>query len=102
MKPGTAIRLGPLETLEILRGFAQRATGTRPTAEAAILALVDTPGWRIPVTPKKVEHLHREATQQEILTGAVRWSMRTQGSQTSYTEAFKVYRDHARARGLAR
>jgi len=100
MGQGKATRLGPLQTLELLRGFVERATGIKPTPGAAIQALVDTPGWRIPVSPSKVEHLYRENAQQELINGCVRWSMRTLGPQASYTEAFKVYLDHAKKREL--
>jgi hypothetical protein len=95
-----AARLGPLEKLESLRRWAEKATGTRPSAAQSIQALADLVVGRISVTPAMVEHLTREATQQELINGCVRWSMRTQGPQSSYGEAYKVYLDHAHQRGL--
>jgi len=100
MQHEKVLRLGPLERLESLRRLAERATGIRPTAAAMIAALAEqvTVAWN--VTPKMVDHLAHEAAQQELINGCVRWSMRTLGAQASYGEAFKVYRDQAKARGL--
>jgi hypothetical protein len=95
-----AARLGPLEKLESLRRWAEKATGTRPSAAQSIQALADLVVGRISVTPAMVEHLATQFAQQDLINGCVKWSMRTQGREAPYGEAYKVYLDHARQRGL--
>ena len=98
MTTGETVRLGPLARLENLRLWAEKATGIRPTADAAIRALAVQSIGRI--SPLMIDHLARQYAQQSLINGCVEYTMQTMGPQSPYSVAYTFYLDHARLRGL--
>lgn len=97
---GKVLRLGPLQKLEGLRRIFTEVSGAEVKPQSIIMALGHQVSVPLRITTAMVEHLSRELAQQELINASIRWGMRTIGPEASYSEAYKVYMDHARDRGL--